>query len=462
MRRQALYFFLVLLLLTGCNLPLANKSNPTQFTPISAVPTTQPSLSGPGVQIISPANGAQFNGDAPIQVQFVSAGGPFIEADLLDEIGSVDTLALPSDNTTPSGTLSWKAPISGTHTLTVEVLTADKQIYSATVHVTVTGGTPAATQPVQPTAINPALDPEREAIKAQVIKIFHDTYGLNLTAPPVMRKYRPGVPNDPWHSVVYIGNWMYDLAVYPDRVEENVFPLNMQSDGSVPIQAGQKTYPICRPAGTLKVLVALVDFQNLGVTKDQALSALDTVAQDMNTKFAEYSTAGGAKSPILQLQIKGVYLSPPPTMPDHLLTPAIVKAVSGEDPANYDLLVQIDLDGNNTYRKVLAARNFETNGEMLSPCLGQSLSIWMSLDTKDKALGVDTEKELERILSHEILHTFGYPADHSWPAGDGSLADPADDTDIFGWPTLMLGWTDTDGDGIPEIIDPTPYGRIAH
>jgi hypothetical protein len=26
------------------------------------------------------------------------------------------------------------------------------------------------------------------------------------------------------------------------------------------------------------------------------------------------------------------------------------------------------------------------------------------------------------------------------------------------FPTLMFGWTDSDGDGVVEILDPTPYG----
>jgi len=25
----------------------------------------------------------------------------------------------------------------------------------------------------------------------------------------------------------------------------------------------------------------------------------------------------------------------------------------------------------------------------------------------------------------------------------------------------FVGWTDTDGDGIPELVDPTPYGMAA-
>jgi hypothetical protein len=452
MRRSVLYIVLVLLLLAGCNFPLA-KTSATEAV-VAAIPQT---LSGPGVQIVSPADGSQLDGTVPIPVQFISAGGPFIEAELSENSNSLGTLSLPSDNTSPAGTITWSAPTAGSHTLTVDVMTADKQIYTTSIQVNVVG----SIIPTQGQTTTPTLDPARDIVMTQMLQIFHDTYGLNLTSPPLARKNRGVGANDPWHSVVYVGNWMYDLAVYPDRVSQTVLSLNMQSDGSVPIAAGEKTFPICRPSGTLKILVALVDFQNLDVTKEQALGALDAAVQDINAKLAEYSIVGGATSPILQLQIKGVFLSPPPSMPDHLLTPEIVKSVSGVDPAAYDLLVQIDLDGNNTYRKIIAARNFDTNGFMRSSCLGNDLSIWMALDTKDQALGLDTEKELERVLSHELLHTFGYPFDHSWIAGDGSQPDATDETDIYGWPTLMLGWTDTDGDGIPEIIDPTPYGSTA-
>jgi hypothetical protein len=57
-----------------------------------------------------------------------------------------------------------------------------------------------------------------------------------------------------------------------------------------------------------------------------------------------------------------------------------------------------------------------------------------------------------------VFHLFGYPGSHDWPCSDGTTVDQADCCDAGNLPTLMLGWTDTDGDGTVEILDPTPYG----
>jgi hypothetical protein len=55
---------------------------------------------------------------------------------------------------------------------------------------------------------------------------------------------------------------------------------------------------------------------------------------------------------------------------------------------------------------------------------------------------------------HEMAHLWGW--EHEWSvactrAADRSrpfLADP-----------VLFGWEDVDGDGVPEILDATPYGR---
>jgi hypothetical protein len=47
------------------------------------------------------------------------------------------------------------------------------------------------------------------------------------------------------------------------------------------------------------------------------------------------------------------------------------------------------------------------------------------------------------------------------PCTDGPQVDASDCCDSVQIPALFLGWTDTDGDGIPELVDSTPYGMAA-
>jgi hypothetical protein len=66
------------------------------------------------------------------------------------------------------------------------------------------------------------------------------------------------------------------------------------------------------------------------------------------------------------------------------------------------------------------------------------------------------------VYYHEVAHHWGWPGTHDWTNG-GCQANA-------GWegvnpltkpflPPLLFGWEDLDGDGVPEILDQTPYGR---
>jgi hypothetical protein len=57
---------------------------------------------------------------------------------------------------------------------------------------------------------------------------------------------------------------------------------------------------------------------------------------------------------------------------------------------------------------------------------------------------------------HEMAHQWGWPATHDWAAtcGLNSLG-----FEPFAVPPILFGWEDVDGDGTPEILDETPYGR---
>ena len=54
------------------------------------------------------------------------------------------------------------------------------------------------------------------------------------------------------------------------------------------------------------------------------------------------------------------------------------------------------------------------------------------------------------LYHHEVGHVWGW--EHDWDSNSTTY-----DGRLIVNPRLF-GWTDTDGDGVPEILDPTPYG----
>jgi hypothetical protein len=53
-----------------------------------------------------------------------------------------------------------------------------------------------------------------------------------------------------------------------------------------------------------------------------------------------------------------------------------------------------------------------------------------------------------------MAHLWGW--DHEWSRRCGRAPMPFAP---FPAATQLFGWEDVDGDGVPEILDPTPYGR---
>ena len=443
---------LLALLLTACNLPAS-----TPAAPIHAA-TVAPA--GP-VQIITPQNGAEIPA-GPLPVQFTAVNGPFIETDLLVDNAPITSIVQDGASESVSGTLVWDQPIPGAHTLTVMALTINKDVLSASVQVNIEGGAGQGTpiQPAQPAAPDTGLDAARQ----RVIQILHDNYGINMTTPAVGRKSREGVTTDPWTSAVFYKDWFINVSLYPDgREVDYAYPLNYPAAEPLSdrMKPGNKLIPMCRPRGVIKMLVVFVDYQNLGVTQVGALASLTEAVNQINARYVEAAQAVGLIDPILQLEATGAYLSSPPAGMDQLLTPDLARSTTRLDPADFDLLIQVDLDAKDTANIIgeYGSYGFATSG---CGALPGDVNMWIGISKKEQLNLSGGDPRLSYTLGHEILHNMGYPIGltgvHEWVCGDGSIPDGSDQCDQNNLPTLMLGWTDTDGDGVVEILDSTPYG----
>ena len=320
MRKIYLVVIFLVLILSSCNLPVPKESQPS---------ISNPAIQSGPVQILSPQNGENLPAD-PVSVKFTAKGGPFIEADLLVDDAVIASAVQDGASELINGSLLWDQPTGGAHTLTIEVLTPNKEIFSSSVQVTIIGlvGAGESSSEDQTPLAQATKDAGLEAARQRVIQILQENYGIKVTNPPVGQKARYGVTTDPWTSAIYYKDWFINVSIYPDGREVHyAYPLNYSDpyDASSPIKPVDKPIPMCRPSGTIKLLVVFVDYQNLGLNQQEVSDALVQTVGQINDRYLEASRAIGLQTAILQLQATVAYLSSPPAMPDHLLTPELVR-----------------------------------------------------------------------------------------------------------------------------------------
>ncbi len=377
---------------------------------------------------------------------------------LSTDIGNFAKFVGNADNSNPfRADFSWTPTLgSGTYRLTLETLTADKsESASATLSVVVTG--PPAILP-SPTLAPGAVYPE---VISKIQATYHDLFKLDLKAPAIARKFRPGV-EDPWVSTAYVGNVLYDVELFGDGHVETwatpVFP-----NTTVDMNKSYFKEPVCRPAGMYSMLVVFLDYGNLSVGKDEVLADLAAANATVNTEYAAYPSAGNASAPILQIHTTGVVIPVPNDVEGKLIPPNKIQQYTGIDPSAFQWIAQVDLDSASTFRKASSSNPDATSfGYAFSGCPAtrSTINIQVTISSKEYLTGIDNHLA-DTLLSHEVFHLFGYPATHSWPCTDGPQIDAADDCGDANIPALMLGWVDVDGDGVPEILDSTPYGIAA-
>jgi hypothetical protein len=265
------------------------------------------------------------------------------------------------------------------------------------------------------------------------VTAFYDSSGWWWSAIPIRHPATvvddhvidSNVPRDPslWTSTAYVGNTIYSFQVHPDG------PIGHVVHGRV-----------LRPCGLQRVLLLILDNGDTDIR--QTLSEWVGAQDSVNGDFRSLARQLGYSAPLVRFENTNVLASARITnAPDNQDSAYAVLAGLGYNAASYDVVVTLVLtpeaQGGGAYT---LAGNFVAMGCVSCPSAppGQPLHLTRSI--------LDG---LARVLyHHEIGHLWGWR--HEWgggPEGTRIITNP-----------VLFGWTDTDGDGIPEILDPTPYG----
>ena len=387
-------------------------------------------------------------GHVVVVVQIRVSGGVGLAVDLTaDGARAMDVGGHPLNvtNTARSdpftATFEWP-PVygGGEYSLIATALDDNKQKSQATAHITVTG--------VPRTTLPPAMT--RQAALAQWNAAMTKA-GVSIPSPSMQRFDFPENPTrSQWVVAAYYKGMRYYGVFFDDGHAE--WSNGAYSDPSHrPDNVG---IAWCRPAGNYKVLVVFVDYGNTGTIKADALAKVPVVVDWLNGMYAKFAKANGSSSALMTITADAAFVAAPPN-PGELLTAPQIKAASGKDVGAFDFIIQIDLDVNATF----STKNYKGlvgpgGGLAMHDCetalKSGPINIWSSVTDATNVQG-----GLVMDLDHELSHMFGMMDD--WPFTLG-VAGPGDTT-IDDWiPYVMFGWTDTDGDGVPEIIDSTPYG----
>ncbi len=473
--RQGLYItVLLIMLISGCNLvrPVSQTAIPpaiqsTQVVPPpvatgasnpSTAPASTSNLAVSSAMQISFTNlveggstAASLNPDGTplVKVQFQVTGlAPLLVTLSVNGLPAVDAQghSVQADNTAGIspfiGEIPWiPANGGGQYTLVVTAMTSDKQFAEATVQVTVTGLAAF-------TATPPPLD--LAGAQRRISELIQENFKVVIPKPSV---YRFDSSQNPAMSR-WIGDAYYQgTRYYIDLFDDTHYTWSNAPYADPAHRTGGDNWVLCRPSGAFRVLTIFVDYGNTGIDKSTALAKVPQVVAWLNGLYASFALSHGQSQPFMQVTADAAYVSPPPS-PGDFLTAAQVLSLTGKDPSAYDFLMQIDLDANGTLVHRVFSGVIESGGGVALQGCGSGnkngiMNIYSSIaDPGDLVGGLGMD------FNHELSHLFGMM--DNWPSISATGPDGLGTQDWI--PYVMFGWTDSDGDGIPEIIDPTPYG----
>jgi hypothetical protein len=261
-----------------------------------------------------------------------------------------------------------------------------------------------------------------------IIDGYRRYFGLDIPSPAYV-KTRVSQKLYRYTSTAYIGNRRY--RIYLER------------DGTIEADVS----PAKRPCGTYRVAVVAIDHGNTNISALLTNLWVD-VQQELNDNYATFSSSHGYAQPILHFANTNLLASSSEIANPRSSTEIISFVESrGYRQEDFDIFVSLNLDPQHPSGGFSGfGSNFVYVGYYSSQATYADLSTAMS-HGKPQLFWIG-----KTVYDHECGHIFGW--EHEWTPWDSNklFAD-----ELITSPVLY-GWLDTDGDGIPEILDPTPYG----
>ena len=295
--------------------------------------------------------------------------------------------------------------------------------------------TPPAPSPLE----EPRNDTSAEdAARPAVVEAYLREFGERLPRPAIHTDSIACGQFPHYMTVAYVRNGTTGRRMLAMYLAADGRTLVLGSEGQMKVD---RTVAV-PPAGRFSVLTVVI--AHGATVGPDTMASLAAAQQTINAAHATFAATRGYAEPIVRFDFTNITV-PPGAIPSPR-SPGVVRAAleaRGDNPSAFDFLAVINVD------PAMSEGGFAQRG-LLRPhfiYMG-NFSAWQGRIT---AANVDSIARAS--YHHEVGHHWGW--DHDWSptcAGVESFAP-------FITSPRLYGWEDLDGDGIPEILDPSPYGR---
>lgn len=288
-----------------------------------------------------------------------------------------------------------------------------------------------------PTSVDPPVQTPADVARPAVVAAYQREFGQQVPRPAIYTDSIGCGQAPHYMTVTYLpggpgGRRM--LAMY------------LAADGRTLVTGTEGQMKVDRPvavppAGRQSVLTVLISYD--ATIGPDTMAHLEASQRQVNADHAAFAAARRYAEPIVRFDFTNVAV-PSGTIdtPRSSLSVRAALESGGVNTGGFDFLAVINVD------PALSEGGFAARGPVRPHFLYMgNFSAW-----KTTLSSANVESIARASYHHEVGHHWGW--DHDWtPTCGGVSVAP------FITSPLLYGWEDLDGDGVPEILDPTPYGR---